>query len=445
MRHPGHQHHVEQLRDHQHHHSNLHRGADVLAGVVARRQHLDGDQAQQTRTIARQGHGDLPHIAIGQLAVVEQRGHEWLRKGQQRHGTRHGQQHHHAQAPVEHGRIARAVVRRLGRCQLRCQHHAQCHPQQCGGKFHQAVGIKQPGHAAGRQVRSDLGVDHQRELRHPHPQQRGRHERQDAAHLLRLPRRAHRAPGHANARQQAQAVQHGHLRRQLQHTAQHHAASHGVDGLHPARGQQRRAPPGGHDHAQIQQHGGGGRHGKALPGIEHPGRQCHHGHEADVGEHPARHEHGGVVALGVLPQAAGQQPHEHRRTQHAQHAGQHQGPGQGRCHAANEHARGFFALLGLGGGEHGHEGLAEGAFGKQTPKQIGNAKGDVEGVGQRVGAKDRGHEQVAHQPRHTGSQRQQGDGGSGFEQCHGAQCMRCARSARHPARRHLHPPWLGGL
>ncbi len=43
----------------------------------------------------------------------------------------------------------------------------------------------------------------------------------------------------------------------------------------------------------------------------------------------------------------------------------------------------------LAGCQHRHKGLAEGPFGKQTPKQVGNAKRYVEGIGQGVGAKDR--------------------------------------------------------
>jgi hypothetical protein len=39
-------------------------------------------------------------------------------------------------------------------------------------------------------------------------------------------------------------------------------------------------------------------------------------------------------------------------------------------------------MLGLGSGQHRHEGLAESAFGKQAPEQVGNAKGHIEGVGQ---------------------------------------------------------------
>ena len=54
---------------------------------------------------------------------------------------------------------------------------------------------------------------------------------------------------------------------------------------------------------------------------------------------------------------------------------------------ADQLARGVFAMLRPGGGQHRHKGLAEGTLGKQAAKQVGDAKGDVEGVGQRVGAK----------------------------------------------------------
>ena len=79
-------------------------------------------------------------------------------------------------------------------------------------------------------------------------------------------------------------------------------------------------------------------------------------------------------------------------------------------------------------GQHGHERLAECAFGEQAAQQIGNAEGDVEGVGERTGAKSRRHEEFSHQPRDAGSEGEQGDKGGGFEQGHGASVAtrRCA-------------------
>ena len=416
MRHEGHQDQVEQLGDDQHHDGDLDGRADVLAGVVARRQHLDGHQAHQACAVADQRQGDLAHVAVLQRTAVEQRGHQRLGKSEQAHGARHGQQHHQAQPPVQHGRVALRVVGRLGSGQLGGEHHAQRHAQQRRRKLHEPVGIEQPGHAARLQIGGDLGVDHQRDLGHAHAQQGRRHQLEDAAHAGLGPGFAQRSWRKADARQQAQARQRRQLHCQLQHAAQHHATGHGIDGLDATRLQPGRAPEGGGDHGQVQQHRRGGRDGKAPPGIEHAGRQRHQRHEADVGEHPARHQHGGVIALGRLAQAAGQQPDQQRRADHAQHAGHQQHPEQQRGHVRDQRARGLVPLLGLAGGQHRHEGLAEGPLGEQPPKEIGNPEGDIERIGQRIGSEHGGHEQIAHQPGDTGGQRQQGNGGGGFEQ-----------------------------
>jgi ribosomal protein S20 len=102
-----------------------------------------------------------------------------------------------------------------------------------------------------------------------------------------------------------------HLHGQLQQPPQHHTAGQARWAAGPSL-QQRRTPPGGGDHAQVQQHRRHRRHGKALPGVQDAGRQRHQRHEADVGEHPARHQH-----RGRSPSAPSHQPDQHRRGHHA--------------------------------------------------------------------------------------------------------------------------------
>ena len=185
-----------------------------------------------------------------------------------------------------------------------------------------------------------------------------------------------------------------------------------------------RAQPGGGNHAKVQQHGRDGGHGKALPRIQNARRQGHQRHAADVGKHPARHARGGLKTGRI--QTAGQQQHQQRRGQHARQAGGRQRPGQRGGHGVNQMPRGLDAIALLAGGQHGHESLAERAFAKQPPQQIGNAKGHVEGVGQAADAKGRGHEPVAQQPRDARGQREQGNGGGGFEQAHAGRAGRKA-------------------
>ena len=61
---------IQELRDDQHRHRNFDRGANVLAGIKARRQHLDRHQTDQTNAVAHQGAGGLQHIALSEGAVV---------------------------------------------------------------------------------------------------------------------------------------------------------------------------------------------------------------------------------------------------------------------------------------------------------------------------------------------------------------------------------------
>ena len=136
---------------------------DVLAGVITRRQHLDGDQPEQADAVAHQRHGGLLHVAVGERAVVVEHRHQRLGKTSAAPPRRARPAAPPAAGPSRASPSSvSASSGRLGRRQLRHQHHAQRHAQQGGGKLHQPVGIGEPAHAAGRQVRGDLRVDEQR-------------------------------------------------------------------------------------------------------------------------------------------------------------------------------------------------------------------------------------------------------------------------------------------
>ena len=163
-----HQQQVHHLREHQHHDRYAYRGAGVLVGIETWGQYLDSDQSQQTHAIAGQGQAGLPHIMRGKCTVVVKHRHQWPGKHQQSDAARQGQHPHQAQAPVQHGAVALTVTGRLGRCQLRHQHHTQGHAQQRNRELHQPVSVADPTDTARGQVRSNLGVDHQGQLRHTH-------------------------------------------------------------------------------------------------------------------------------------------------------------------------------------------------------------------------------------------------------------------------------------
>ena len=156
-----------------------------------------------------------------------------------------------------------------------------------------------------------------------------------------------------------------------------------------------------------------------------------------AGNIPASLERSGVTALRVFAADPLANNTTHGARQRRPAPGQRPRP----LPRLNEHARGFFALLGLGGGEHGHEGLAEGAFGKQTRKQIGNAKATLKASVSAISAKDQTMSRSRAAPREASVSKGTVEAA---EQYHGARCMRCARSARTGQRRRT-PPWLSGL
>ena len=80
----------------------------------------------------------------------------------------------------------------------------------------------------------------------------------------------------------------------------------------------------------------------------------------------------------------------------------------------------FIAMLGLASCQHRHESLAEGPLPQYPPKQIRYAKGDVVSISKRVDPKYRTEENIANEPSHTRSERQQRNGGGGFEERHSA-------------------------
>ncbi len=79
-------------------------------------------------------------------------------------------------------------------------------------------------------------------------------------------------------------------------------------------------------------------------------------------------------------------------------------------------------LIALGGADPRqgrHERLREGAFAEQAPQQVGDAKGDVEGIERGAGAERRGDDHVADQAGDARDQGQKGDRRRGAEQVHG--------------------------
>mgnify|MGYP003904055505 CR=1 FL=1 len=84
----------------------------------------------------------------------------------------------------------------------------------------------------------------------------------------------------------------------------------------------------------------------------------------------------------------------------ARSCNRHHGPGQQRGYLIDQDFGGGIAIFGFAGGQHRHKGLGKRPFGKQAPKQIGDAKGHIEGIGHGAGARqgvDVCHAIVKHQ------------------------------------------------
>ena len=169
-------------------------------------------------------------------------------------------------------------------------------------------------------------------------------------------------------RQQAQLAQGRNLYRQLQHATEHDPDRQTVNRLNAATGQPRRAQPSAGNHADIEHHRRGRRHGKAPPSVEHTCRQSHHRHEGNIGKHDPRQIDRGLQTLRGLAQAAGHQPDQTGCCQNAQYAGQQYRPSQQGSHLVYQQAGGVIALFGPGGRQHRHECLTERPFREQAAK-----------------------------------------------------------------------------
>jgi hypothetical protein len=148
---PGHEGQVHQLGGHQHADGDAHRRAHVLLGIEARRQHLDGDDAQQPAAVAPQRLRSLAtswavnapwwnSTAINgagktSKATAQGKASSTTRRSPSRAG-RSSPDRRHAPWPTTAEAAAPTPVPRPA----------------AGRELHQAVGIEQPRHGADAQL-----------------------------------------------------------------------------------------------------------------------------------------------------------------------------------------------------------------------------------------------------------------------------------------------------
>ena len=132
-------------------HGDLHWGLHVLAGKVARRQHLDQHEGHHPHRIGTQRVGRLNHVALGHGTIMKQRGNQWLGQQQQRQGCRHANQQYHAHGPVQGGGKGLGVFTGMLTGQGRQDHRPDSDTEGTQGQLGQPVGVVQPGDAASLQ------------------------------------------------------------------------------------------------------------------------------------------------------------------------------------------------------------------------------------------------------------------------------------------------------
>ena len=206
---------VHHLRDGERHDGDLHRRADVLPRIEARRQHLHEDQPDQAHAVGDQRLARHLHVVRAERAVVKQRRDQRHGEDRQRHGRRRREQQRQAQAPVEQPRVLLARAVGMAAREARQQDRAQGDAEHAGGELHQPVGVVEPGHAAGHEERGEDAVDQQRDLADRHAEDRRPHLPQHAPHAL-------VAQVEPDPRQHADARREGQLEAELQHAAQEH-------------------------------------------------------------------------------------------------------------------------------------------------------------------------------------------------------------------------------
>ena len=305
------------------------------------------------------------------------------------------------------------VAIHVGLGQARQQDGPQRHAQQRGRELHQPVGIGQPRDAAVLQARGDIGIDHQADLR-------GRHGKHRRSHFLQY--LLHAGVAQAGQRVARDAWQHADLHqgrnldRDLQQAAGEYRDRHRVNRLRQVRRKEQHAD----DEGQVQQYRRHRRNPEFAPGVEDAAGQRHERHEADVWKHHACHHHRGVKGIRVVAEAGGDQVYHHWRGGDAKQGDDQHRPDHRGGHVVGQFLGGGAALPALVFSQDRHERLRKGAFGKQPAQQVGNAEGDVEGVGVGGSAEGPGKQDLADQTGDARQHRHAGDGCQGFMQVHGA-------------------------
>ena len=164
------------------------------------------------------------------------------------------------------------------------------------------------------------------------------------------------------------------------------------------------------DHADVEQNRRRGRRGEALMRVERPRDQGFERDQCEIGEGDARERHREIEARRIVGKSGRQYPHdrgrkgERDREQHELHDHHPRGDPVGEA----PRRAGAVPLQRAGIG--GHECGAERALGEDRAEMIGQPECDEKSVGDRPGAEDRRHYDVANEAGDAGGERKPADG-----------------------------------
>src|SRR3989454_9742779 len=131
------------------------RRGNILPRIKAGRQHFYENESEQSRAVGYQRLTGHPYVALAELPVVKQGRDERYREQGQCHGRRRREDEGQAQTPIEQPRILAFVRGGMILRQARQQNGPERHAEERGRKFHEPVGVVEPGDAAVPQERRD--------------------------------------------------------------------------------------------------------------------------------------------------------------------------------------------------------------------------------------------------------------------------------------------------
>ena len=173
---------VHELGENERDDADLHRRADVLARVEPGREDLHEDHADQADAISNHGLAGHPGVFRREATVVEECSNQRNGEHRERGRGRHREQDREAQAPVEELGVFRMICGGVVFRETGQEDRAERDAQHARRKFHQAIGVVEPGDAARDEEGREDRVDEERHLADRHAEGRGRHQLEDAPH-----------------------------------------------------------------------------------------------------------------------------------------------------------------------------------------------------------------------------------------------------------------------